>query len=64
MWYQEAVLASVDASGIVRLWDMRTVSDRETIDFGPHPGNHLAFDATGSLLLASCDDSRIKRYEI
>lgn len=57
-------MASVDASGIVRLWDMRTVSDRATINFGPHPGNHVTFDSTGSLLLVSSDDSKIKRYEI
>ena len=41
------VIASCDADGLVKLWDVRMVSEYLQIDSGRHPANSASFDRSG-----------------
>ncbi|KAI8813751.1 WD40-repeat-containing domain protein [Cladochytrium replicatum] len=49
-----------DSGGVVRFWDLRKVSELESVDFGPHPGNRLGFDASGNVLAVASNDDQCK----
>ena len=54
------MIASTDADGIVRLWDVRMVAEIAAIGSGPHPCNAAAFDSSGSSLAVGCDDGIVR----
>lgn len=49
--FQGDTLASCDSYGVVKLWDIRTVSVYATIDVGSHPANQVAFDTSGKSII-------------
>jgi WD40 repeat protein len=59
---QGDTLASSDADGVVKLWDVRTVSEKLTIDLGPFPANHVSFDPSATFLVVPSDSHIIKVY--
>ncbi|KAJ3212750.1 Sperm-associated antigen 16 protein [Entophlyctis luteolus] len=54
------VVASCDSDGIVKFWDIRNVSELETIDFGPHSANKVALDPAGNTLAVASNDGSVK----
>ena len=48
----------------MRLWDIRTASVSKNLDFGPHPGNRVAFDASTTVLAVASNDGMIKMYDL
>lgn len=56
------MIASVDADGVVKLWDVRKVAEFATINVGPHSANRCAFDPSGLVLAIASNDSHIKWY--
>jgi len=57
-------LVSCDSYGILKLWDVRTVSPMVSIDCGPHPANHVSIDPSGQIVAVASNDSTVKMYEI
>ena len=35
-----------------------------TVDLGPHPGNRIAFDPSGTVLSIASNDGAVKMYEV
>ena len=44
---QGDTIASTDADGVVKLWDVRMVTERVDVNIGPHGANHSTFDISG-----------------
>lgn len=53
-------LASCDADGIVKLWDIRMVSELGSVEAGQHPINKLTMDRSGGRIVAASDDGTLK----
>ncbi|XP_056392041.1 sperm-associated antigen 16 protein isoform X7 [Hyla sarda] len=47
-------IASCDSYGILKLWDVRKISVMLSVDAGPHPGNQVAFDPSGTVRSSIC----------
>lgn len=45
---------------MVKLWDVRMVTERLTINVGPHSANKCAFDSSGEVLAIASEDGSIK----
>ena len=60
MIHQGDTVASCDADGIVKFWDIRNVSELDSLDFGPHPANKLSFDPSGTILAVGSNDGNTK----
>ena len=45
--YQGSCIASGDADGVIKLWDLRMVAEIMTLDAGKYPANKCAFDPSG-----------------
>ncbi|MCO5570238.1 hypothetical protein L7F22_023957 [Adiantum nelumboides] len=58
LWYR------VDAAGIVKLWDIRKISEFSTIDTGPSATNKCVFDESGSILAIASSDNTIKCFQV
>jgi hypothetical protein len=43
------MIASTDADGAVKLWDVRMVAEILTIECSKYPANKAAFDASGAV---------------
>jgi hypothetical protein len=43
------MIASTDADGAVKLWDVRMVAEILTVECSKHPANKAAFDASGAV---------------
>jgi WD40 repeat protein len=56
------MIASCDADGIVKLWDVRFVSELLQIDTGQHPANSAAFDRSGKILTVASGDGTAKVF--
>lgn len=56
-------IASSDADGGVRLWDVRMVQERLNIDAGPHAANKVALDRSGTVLAVASDDHSVKVFD-
>ncbi|RYG44178.1 hypothetical protein EON67_12060, partial [archaeon] len=52
-------VASCDADGVVRVWDIRMVSERASATLGKVPVHSVAFDRSAAILTAACDDGSI-----
>ena len=61
---QGDTVASCDAYGVVKLWDVRTVTCMSTVDLGPHPANRVAFDPSGTVLATASNDGAVKMVEV
>ena len=61
---QGDTVASCDAYGVVKLWDVRTVACMATVDLGPHPANRLDFDPSGTVLGVASNDGTVKMIEV
>lgn len=57
---QGDTIASCDADGIVKMWDVRMVAERATVEAGAHPVNTVSFDRSGTVVAAASDDGTIK----
>merc|ERR1712054_229413 len=57
-------IASCDADGVVKLWDVRVVSEFLQIDTGQHPANAATFDRSGKVLAIASGDASIKTFNI
>lgn len=53
-------MASADADGIVKIWDIRQVSQMMTIDIGDTCINAVTFDKTGKYLVVGCSNGEVK----
>lgn len=53
-------VASVDADGIAKIWDIRLVSQLLTVDVGDTSINACAFDKTGKFLVCGCSNGEVK----
>lgn len=54
------MIASVDADGVVKLWDVRKVAEYATINVGPQSANCCCFDPSGFIIAIASNDQRIK----
>ena len=61
---QGDTVASCDAYGVVKMWDVRTVACMTTVDLGPHPANRLDFDPSGTVLGVASNDGTVKMIEV
>merc|ERR1712018_197933 len=57
-------IVSCDSDGIVKLWDVRVVSEYLQIDTGQHPANAAAFDRSGKVLAIASGDASIKTFNV
>ena len=64
LFVQGDTVASCDAYGVVKLWDVRTVACMATLDLGPHPANRLDFDPSGTVLGVASNDGTVKMIEV
>ena len=54
------MVATCDADGIVKFWDLKMTSEMASVDFGPHSANTVAFDPSGSVLAVASNDGSAK----
>ena len=57
-------VASVDADGIVKLWDIRQVQQVFTADIGDTSINCVTFDKTGKYVIIGCSNGEVKLLNI
>ena len=57
-------LASSDAYGVVKIWDIRSLQVLAIIDMGPHPMNRVAFDPASSVVATASNDGVVHIYNI
>jgi WD40 repeat protein len=43
-------IASCDSDGIVKVWDVRMVKEKQQYDSGPYSANAVDFDASGTII--------------
>jgi WD40 repeat protein len=57
-------IASCDADGVVKLWDVRMVSEIGTLSAASpqHPLNRVSFDRSSTVIAAASDDGTIKTF--
>lgn len=53
-------MATCDAEGTVKLWDLRKTSELASVNFGPHSANSVAFDPSGTVLAVASNDGSTK----
>ena len=53
------MLASTDADGVAKLWDVRMVAELKSMAAGEHPLNKCCFDRSSEVLAAASDNSKI-----
>ncbi|CAM9952817.1 unnamed protein product, partial [Choristocarpus tenellus] len=54
------MVASCDADGMVKLWDVRMVTEIGTMEAGQHPLNSICFDRSATRLSAASDNGSVK----
>lgn len=57
-------VASCDADGVIKLWDVRMVAEMASIDVGPHSANKVSLDRSGKVLAVACDDAAVKCFSL
>jgi len=57
-------LASCDADGIVKIWDVRNVKESNQFDTGPYSANSVSFDKSGTNLAVASDEGLIKIFSL
>jgi len=57
---QGDTIASSDADGVVKIWDVRMVAEREEIITGDYPVNQCHIDRSGSNIACACDDGFVR----
>lgn len=53
-------VASADATGVVKIWDLRTVTERASIATSDKGANKCSFDNSGSFLAVPSDSGSIR----
>jgi WD40 repeat protein len=53
-------IASCDADGHVKVWDVRMVAERATISLGSQAIHAVGFDRSAQVLAAACDDGVVR----
>ncbi len=62
-WYvQGTMVASTDADGIAKLWDVRMVAEVRSIAAGEHPLNKCSFDRSSEVLAVASDNGKVLCY--
>jgi WD40 repeat protein len=62
-WYvQGTMVASTDADGIAKLWDVRMVAEVRSMAAGEHPLNKCSFDRSSEVLAVASDNSKVLCY--
>merc|ERR1712072_898645 len=56
-------IASCDSDGIVKLWDVRVVSEYLQIDTGQHPANSASMDRSGKVQAIASGDASVKLFD-
>eukprot|EP00692_Jakoba_bahamiensis_P001345 EC685079.1.p1 GENE.EC685079.1~~EC685079.1.p1 ORF type:complete len:167 (+),score=32.18 EC685079.1:27-527(+) len=56
-------IASTDADGIVKLWDVRMVQESASGDASAFPANGCCFDPSGKFLAVASDDGSVKMFD-
>ncbi|KAH8044920.1 hypothetical protein JL722_14489 [Aureococcus anophagefferens] len=56
------VIASCDADGAIKLWDVRTVTEIGTIQVSQHPCNKVGFDRSATRIVCASDDGLLRGY--
>ncbi|KAH8077205.1 hypothetical protein JL720_10170 [Aureococcus anophagefferens] len=54
------VIASCDADGAIKLWDVRTVTEIGTIQVSQHPCNKVGFDRSATRIACASDDGLLR----
>jgi WD40 repeat protein len=54
------MVLSTDADGIVKVWDIRMVSERASIDTGNFAAYKAVFDPSGSFVVVPTEESVVK----
>ncbi|TPX65192.1 hypothetical protein SpCBS45565_g05353 [Spizellomyces sp. 'palustris'] len=57
-------VASSDADGVVKFWDIRNVSEVVSLDAGPHPANRVTFDPSGTVLAVAGNDGICRLFNV
>ncbi|KAG5456975.1 MAG: WD40-repeat-containing domain protein, partial [Olpidium bornovanus] len=56
-------LATCDASGFLKLWDVRNLyAELDMVDLGPHPSNRLCFDPSGTITAVASNEGAVKLW--
>lgn len=53
------MIASTDADGIGKLWDVRMVAELKSMAAGEHPLNKCCFDRSSEVLAVASDNGKI-----
>lgn len=59
MGLQGTSLASVDADGNLKVWDVRMVAEVQSTEVNELPCGACSFDSSGSLVAVACDSGRV-----
>lgn len=57
-------VASCDADGLVKVWDIRSVSQMFTADIGDCAVTSCCFDKTGKFLAIGCSNGEVKLLNV
>ncbi|EER14884.1 WD repeat pf20, putative, partial [Perkinsus marinus ATCC 50983] len=57
-------LASADADGVVKVWDLRMVAEVLQIDTGNMPANEADWDISGTVIAVASMDSSVKLFDV
>ncbi|KAG6551473.1 hypothetical protein Mapa_006896 [Marchantia paleacea] len=58
------LVASVDADGVLKIWDVRQVMERHMLNVGPHSANKVCFDASGTMIAIASNDGHTKCFQL
>ena len=57
-------IVSCDADGVVKVWDIRMISEIGSINLGTYAINKLAIDQAGKTVLTACDNGMLKAINL
>ena len=57
-------IVSGDSDGIVKVWDVRMVKEKESIDFSEYAANSVGFDGSGTHIGAALENGESKIYNL
>ena len=59
---QGNIIASADAEGVIKTWDVRKMAELRTLQATPNskPVNSVAFDASGCVLAATTETGKVR----
>lgn len=51
---------SCDAAGVVKFWDIRSITTLETVHFGPDAANKMSLDPSGNTVAVASQNGFVK----